>query len=508
MPGDVLVRMPGVGGTGVVTVSAILQMAAHLDGRHASGLEQTGLAQKGGPVVSDVRISPRPIEGQLRAGAASVDVILGFDLLGAAAPETLAVADRERTVAVLNTAQTPTARMVTDPSEALADTDLALERVDRATRSADNVHLDARASPSACSAITCPPTCCWSAPPTSRAACRSATAAIEQAIGLNGAAVETNLAAFRWGRAAVADPDAVARADGPAPARSATASPTRRAMDDARRRAAGRRAAAAGAAARGRAGRLPEPAYAQRYLDEVVRVARIEPSRPAAAPVAEAYAHGLHKLMAYKDEYEVARLHLWPPSRRAATPSSAPAPRCRSSSIRRCCGRWAWTGSSSSAAGRPRPWARCAGPAGCAARARPVRPRAVRRVERALVGEYRRLVDGALEHLTPATAGQVAAIAALPDLVRGYEDIKLASVERFREQGAALARRPWPAVRALLSRQVHPVPRSESSPDPSARALMPNKPRGGRTGGVAAAPTSPGVRVGVGMAQRSHGCSS
>ena len=52
-----LVRMPGVGGTGVVTVSAILQMAAHLDGRHASGLEQTGLAQKGGPVVSDVRIS-------------------------------------------------------------------------------------------------------------------------------------------------------------------------------------------------------------------------------------------------------------------------------------------------------------------------------------------------------------------------------------------------------------------------------------------------------------------
>ncbi len=61
--------MPGIGGTGVVTVSAILQMAAHLDGRHAAGLEQTGLAQKGGPVVSDVRIAARPIEGQLRAGA-------------------------------------------------------------------------------------------------------------------------------------------------------------------------------------------------------------------------------------------------------------------------------------------------------------------------------------------------------------------------------------------------------------------------------------------------------
>ena len=63
VPADVLVRMPGVGGTGVVTVSAILQMAAHLDGRHAAGLEQTGLAQKGGPVLSDVRIASAPIAG-------------------------------------------------------------------------------------------------------------------------------------------------------------------------------------------------------------------------------------------------------------------------------------------------------------------------------------------------------------------------------------------------------------------------------------------------------------
>ncbi len=66
---DVRVRMPGIGGTGVVTVSQILQMAAHLDGLSAAGVDQTGLAQKGGPVISDLRIAAAPITGQVRAGA-------------------------------------------------------------------------------------------------------------------------------------------------------------------------------------------------------------------------------------------------------------------------------------------------------------------------------------------------------------------------------------------------------------------------------------------------------
>ena len=78
--------MPGIGGTGVVTVSQILQMAAHLDGRYAAGLEQTGLAQKGGPVVSDVRISRAADRGPAaRRARRRPTLILGFDLLGAAA---------------------------------------------------------------------------------------------------------------------------------------------------------------------------------------------------------------------------------------------------------------------------------------------------------------------------------------------------------------------------------------------------------------------------------------
>ena len=124
---DTLVRMPGIGGTGVVTTSQILQMAAHLDGGHAAGLEQTGLAQKGGPVVSDLRFSAKPLTGALRASRGRADVVLGFDLLGAAADPTLQVAERGPDVAVLDTAIVPTAEMVTgrialpgSPAEALA----------------------------------------------------------------------------------------------------------------------------------------------------------------------------------------------------------------------------------------------------------------------------------------------------------------------------------------------------------------------------------------------------
>jgi len=77
----------------VVTVSRILQVAAHLDGLYAAGLDQTGLAQKGGPVVSDVRISAHPIDGAVKAGSRSVDLLLGLDLLGAAGTENLAACD-------------------------------------------------------------------------------------------------------------------------------------------------------------------------------------------------------------------------------------------------------------------------------------------------------------------------------------------------------------------------------------------------------------------------------
>src|SRR5262249_29998499 len=101
--GDFAMHMMGVGGTGVVTVAQVLATAALLDGRHIQGLDQTGLSQKGGPVVSDLRLSAQPIDGTGKVSSGGADLYLGFDLLVATDPRNLAKADRERTVAVIST---------------------------------------------------------------------------------------------------------------------------------------------------------------------------------------------------------------------------------------------------------------------------------------------------------------------------------------------------------------------------------------------------------------------
>ncbi len=185
---------------------------AHLDGRYAAGVEQTGLAQKGGPVVADVRIADRPVEGTARAGRRSVDLLLGFDLLGAASPPNLAVADRERTVAVVNTAAVPTAAMVHDITVAFPPPSDVTGRIDAETQAAANVYVNAEwiAEQVADDHLTTNMVLVGAA---YQHGCLPVTdASLEAAITLNGVAVDENVAAFRWGRAAVVDPVAVTRA--------------------------------------------------------------------------------------------------------------------------------------------------------------------------------------------------------------------------------------------------------------------------------------------------------
>jgi indolepyruvate ferredoxin oxidoreductase len=186
-----------------------------------------------------------------------------------------------------------------------------------------------------------------------------------------------------------------------------------------------------------------DAAYARRYAADVMRVAAEEARRgaPGETAVAEAYARGLYKLMSYKDEYEVARLHLDAVERAKLDATFGPGakvkfmlhpPLLRALGMKRKLklGRWfvpafrtlrsmkRLRGTKLDVFGLPK----------------------VRRVERRLPGEYRELVDRSLERLTPATHGTVARIAELPDIVRGYEDIKLANVERYREEAARLER--------------------------------------------------------------------
>jgi len=433
-PDDLLVRMPGIGGTGVVTVSRILQMAAHIDGFYAAGLDQTGLSQKGGAVISDVRISARPIESAIRAGAASADLLLGLDLLGVESSDSLAVADPMRTVAIVNTAEVATAAMVVDPSIAFTKD---ITGIDRTTRAAENLYLDAQWISEQLFGDHLPTNLVMLGVAYQHGCLPVTAGAVEEAIQLNGTGADDNLSAFRWGRAAVIDRAAVTAALTPATPPSPKSPPSvRRLLRSAPPALAGllelRATDLAG---------YQSTAYARRYLQEVLETARIEIERTgdAALPVSTAFARGLHKLMAYKDEYEVARLHLDPQEKAAVTAqfgAGASTKVLLHPPVLKALGlkRKIHLGPATEPAFRILR-------AGRRLRGTVLDPFAraeMRRTERALVGEYSTLVTRSLWELTPATATVVTSIAALAEEIRGYDEVKVRSIECFRARAAEL----------------------------------------------------------------------
>jgi indolepyruvate ferredoxin oxidoreductase len=127
-------HMMGIGGTGVVTINQILGTAAMLDGRHVRGLDQTGLSQKGGPVVSDLKLASATIESANKVSAGSADLYLGFDLLVATDPGNLDKAESGRTIAVVSTSQIPTGQMVVDTAVHFPELLMMVLTLDRVTR--------------------------------------------------------------------------------------------------------------------------------------------------------------------------------------------------------------------------------------------------------------------------------------------------------------------------------------------------------------------------------------
>jgi len=411
---ETLVRMPGIGGTGVVTASQVLQMAAHLDGRFAAGLEQVGLAQKGGPVVSDVRIAKQPVRGAVRATRGTADVLIGFDVLGAAEATNLDTARPGHTVAVLNTAIVPTAAMISGRAALPGTPDEAVGRIADAV--ADVVALDAQGLSEALFGDHMPTNMILLGAAFQAGVLPVSAESMDEAIRLNGAAVEQTLAAFRWGRAAVLDAEAVRAAVNPQVPVVQEAS----------------LAEALAIRVEDLTG-FQDAALASRYETEVRRVAEIGGER-----IGLAYARGLHRLLAYKDEYEVARLHLDPaekarrdaefgPDAKASVLLHPPVLRALGMKNKiRLSGRTAEVAFRGLRAAK-----------GLRGTAFDVFGYAgVRRVERELVGEYQALVRSALSRLTPENETRVVAIAELADVVRGYEEIKLANVERFRAAAA------------------------------------------------------------------------
>jgi indolepyruvate ferredoxin oxidoreductase len=432
-PADVRVRLVGIGGTGVVTVSHVLGVAALLDGRHVSGLDQTGLSQKAGGVISDLYITESPVADSVTPPSASVDVLLAFDLVGAATAPVLRVADRDLTVAIVSDRVTPTAQMVLDVDAPIPDSAAAHVAIDDVTRARDNVYLDAtliaeRILGDATCANVVLLGAAWQ-----RGTLPLTGDSLQEALRLNGVAVEANLAAFAWGRAWVAAPEHVqsALSEQPIPAlRSALA--VQLAERVARENEALRGALEV---------RIDDllgwggVRAATSYAETISRVHAIESERiPGSSVLTEAVARGLHKLIAYKDEYEVARLHIeglatLPPHAKLTFHLHPPVLRALGMRRKMKLGRWFVPVLRVLRHGR-------------GLRGTPLDPfghTQVRRVERALPGEYLALVDLALPRLTAATLDLALEIAALPELVRGYEEIKLAGVERFRARAAEVS---------------------------------------------------------------------
>ncbi len=441
MQDEVVIRMPGIGGTGVVTISQIVGTAALLDGASVRGLDQTGLAQKAGPVVSDLHITRDDPARSGHAAAGSVDVMLALDMLAATTAGNLAACSPDRTTVVGSTTKVPTGAMVVHPDlpyPVEADLRAKLDAVSRAER---NIYVDAGGITEALFGSSLPANVFVLGVAAQAGLLPVRAASIERAIELNGVAVASNIAAFNWGRSWVADPRHVAAAVAAADVRDSAARAPRAPKALAKRVDELSARSGLGDMLTLRAddlARYHDVGWADRWLTVVERVARAEaengdPEHPW--QLTDAVARNLHKLMAYKDEYEVARLLLLPEARQAAQAVGGPKasitfllhpPVLRALGMKRKIklGRWA----------RPmlRVLASMRRVRGTALD--PFRFAKVRRVERAMIPEYIAAIDRLLARLSPDSAAEVTRIAGLPDQVRGYEDLKLRRAATYRAQ--------------------------------------------------------------------------
>jgi indolepyruvate ferredoxin oxidoreductase len=429
------VRMPGIGGTGVVTIAQILGTAAQLDGMDVTGVDQTGLSQKGGAVVSDLVLSRERIEGGNKVGDGEVDLYLVFDLLVGVSPLNLAGASPERTVTVGSTAQVATGQVVSHVNLDPPDPLMLQQAIDEVSRADRNVYLDAPRLAKAIFGNATGANVLLLGVAYQSGLIPVSAASIERAIELNGAAVEMNLQAFRYGRLWVFDRARVEALVGPGhdagAAAAATASDLLGPLAD---------AGELGRVLAIRAADLidyQDRKYAARYVDIVRKEAEREAAAvPGRTEFSEAVGRYLYKLMAYKDEYEVARLHLEAQAQaqidelaagrnvRVAWNLHPPILKAVGLDRKIQLGSW-FTPAFKSLQAMRRVRGTKLDPFGYAH---------VRRVERSLIEEYVAAIERIASVLDENNYDAAVTLASLPDRVRGYEDVKLGNVERYREQ--------------------------------------------------------------------------
>ncbi len=495
-PWNILIT--GVGGTGVVTIGALLGMAGHLEGKGATVLDQTGLAQKGGAVTTHIRIARAPSQiHAVRIAAGEADLVLGCDMVVVNDYWALSKIRAGRTEVVLNTYEAMPGTFTTRPDMQFPARDIvaavATALGGAAPSQVDATHIATALLGDAIGSNLFMLGHAWQ-----RGLVPLSLESLMRAIELNGAAVEMNKTAFAWGRLSAIDLPAVLDAAGivrnaPTPAEAAAfplpmlaprpseghESGLNDALlatrsEDSLRHVPAHDGDAAGAAAAfaplddarlsrsldeivaRRAAFLRDyqgAAYARRYTDFVARVRAAEQARaPGATDLAEAVGRYLFKLMAYKDEYEVARLytsgefrkrleqqfegdyrlhfHLAPPllAKRDA----------EGRLLKREYGPWVFTAFRVLAKLR-------------FLRGTPLDPfghTAERRGERALIRDYEKTVGGLLDDLRMGNVALAARIASVPEQIRGYGHVKHEHLARAKAREADLLQEWQAAVAA------------------------------------------------------------
>jgi len=422
----------GVGGTGIVTLGAVLGMAAHLDGKGVGIIDMAGLAQKGGAVFSYIRIANTPEDiHAIRVSAGGADLVLGGDIVVVGNKKVLSAIKPGNTRVIVNTAEFLPGDFTRNP-----DFSLPTERLKRAiTGAAGNANshfVDASRLAVALLGNSIGANMFMLGYAYQLGALPVSGEALEKAIELNGEAVAMNLAAFSYGRRAAIDPAAVQALVAPAQTEANDSLKLSESFDE----AIARREAFLTA--------YQSRRYARKYRALVNAVAKAEAEKtPGMTGLAEAVARYLFKLMAYKDEYEVARLytdtgflqrvraqfdgdlrlefHLAPPMLAKADPAT----------------------------GEPKkmsfgPWVlRLFGALKKFRflRGTPLDPfgySAERRTERQLIASYRALIETVLSELSPGNHATAVALASIPEKIRGFGPVKQRHLAAAKAEEVAL----------------------------------------------------------------------
>ena len=422
------ILITGIGGTGVITIGALLGMAAHLEGKGVSALDMTGMSQKNGAVTSHVRIarSPDDIRAQ-RIATGEADLILGCDMLTAGALDAISKTKPGKTVAVINSYEQPPGQFAQQPDWQFPSSQIRA-LIDESVGGRAHF-LDATKLATALMGDSIATNLFMLGYAFQKGLVPLSEASIMRAIELNGVSVDSNKLSFQWGRRAAVDLQQVERIALPG-------KPVVVHMPQTLDALLARRVAFLT--------EYQNAAYAKRYEALVEKVRRAEAGVGSGDALTQAVAKYFFKLMAYKDEYEVARLYTDGTFQKAIENAfggdftlkynlAPPLFAKRDAQGRLVKAEYgAWMGVAFKVL----------------ARLRFLRGTALdvfgrteeRRMERQLIDDYERSLTALCARLTAGNLAAALELANLPERIRGFGHVKLANVEKARQRWQAIER--------------------------------------------------------------------